>query len=103
MKHFLLMYEYVADYMEERAAHRGAHFAHAKPFVDRGELFLAGACTDAGGPIGVLCFAVAERETVEAFARADPYVLNGVAAAWRVREWTTVVGDLALHKPPPAT
>jgi uncharacterized protein YciI len=28
----------------------------------------------------------------EAFAAADPYVLNGLVTRWRVREWTTVVG-----------
>jgi uncharacterized protein len=28
----------------------------------------------------------------EAFAAADPYVLNGLVRSWRVREWTTVVG-----------
>jgi uncharacterized protein len=103
MKHFLLLYDYVSDYMEKRAPHRGAHFAHAKPYVDRKELFLAGACTDANDPIGVLCFAVEDRGAVEAFARADPYVLNGIVTAWQVREWTTVVGDLALHQAPAAT
>lgn len=101
-KHFLLFYEYVADYIERRNAHRPAHFAHARAYHERGELFLAGACTDDGGPIGVLCFEVENREAVEAFARADPYVKNGVAASWRVREWTTVLGERALHKPVPA-
>jgi uncharacterized protein YciI len=31
----------------------------------------------------------------EAFARADPYVLSGLVAGWRVREWMTVVGERA--------
>jgi hypothetical protein len=31
----------------------------------------------------------------EAFARADPYVRNGLVKNWHVREWTTVVGDFA--------
>lgn len=100
-KHFLLFYEYVADYMDRRAAHRPAHFEHARAAHARRELFLAGACTDAGGPIGVLCFECPDRETVEAFARADPYVKNGVVAAWRVREWTTVLGEKAIAPPPP--
>lgn len=100
-KHFLLIYEYVADYVEKREAVRAAHFAHARPYYERGELFLAGACTDDGAPIGVTCFQTESREAVEAYARADPYVRHGVAAAWRVREWTTVLGDLALHPAPP--
>ena len=28
----------------------------------------------------------------EAFAAADPYIVNGVVRRWYVREWTTVVG-----------
>jgi uncharacterized protein YciI len=41
-------------------------------------------------------FKVADRREVEDFARADPYVIHGVTAAWRVREWTTVTGSDAL-------
>jgi uncharacterized protein YciI len=96
MKHFLLFYDYVPDYLERRTRHRAAHFAHVKPFADREALVLAGACTDEGPPIGVLVFKVADRREVEDFARADPYVIHGVTAAWRVREWTTVTGRDAL-------
>ena len=28
----------------------------------------------------------------------DPYVLNGLVAAWQVREWSTVVGPDAMVK-----
>jgi uncharacterized protein YciI len=28
-----------------------------------------------------------------AFAKADPYVLNGLVARWQVNPWNTVVGD----------
>jgi uncharacterized protein YciI len=31
----------------------------------------------------------------EAFAAADPYVLNNLVMAWRVRAWTAVVGPQA--------
>ena len=100
-KHFLLFYDYAPDYMERRAAFRAAHFQHAMPAVERGELFLAGACTDPGEPIGVLVFKTADRGRVEAFAQGDPYVKNGVATGWRVREWTTVAGADALHRVTP--
>jgi uncharacterized protein YciI len=96
MKHFLLFYDYVPDYLERRTAHRAAHFAYVRPFVERDEVFLAGACTDEGPPIGVLIFKVTDRRAVEDFARADPYVLHGVTTTWRVREWTTVTGRDAL-------
>lgn len=91
MKHFLLFYDYVPDYLERRTAHRAAHFAHARAAEAAGHLVLAGACTD-GDPIGVLVFLAADRQVAEDFARTDPYVLQGVAASWRVREWTTVLG-----------
>lgn len=29
----------------------------------------------------------------EKFATSDPYVLNGSVKRWRVRPWTTVIGD----------
>ena len=35
------------------------------------------------------------KSAAEDFARADPYVVNGLVARWHVREWTTVVGELA--------
>ena len=98
MKHFLLFYDYVPDYLERRTALRDAHFAHARPAVKRGDLVLAGACTDEGPPIGVLVFLVEDRRTVEQFARADPYVLEGLVTEWRIREWTTVAGRDAVTK-----
>jgi uncharacterized protein YciI len=97
MKHFLLLYDYVSDYLQRREAHRAAHVAHAKAALDRGELVLGGPCyTDEGPVIGVLMFKAADRRIVEDFARADPYVTEGVATRWQVREWTTVIGRDAL-------
>jgi uncharacterized protein YciI len=40
-------------------------------------------------------FAGEDGSGAEAFALSDPYVTNGLVRRWRVREWTTVVGDLA--------
>jgi uncharacterized protein YciI len=102
MKHFLLIYDYVPDYMERRTPYRPTHFALAQAAAARGDLFLAGACTDEGLPLGVLVFKAADRRLVEDFAHADPYVLNGVVTAWQVREWTTVIGKDALTAVPPA-
>ena len=42
-----------------------------------------------------LLFAAEGPEIAEAFARADPYVANGLVTAWRTREWITVVGGRA--------
>ncbi|ODS51842.1 MAG: hypothetical protein ABS36_18895 [Acidobacteria bacterium SCN 69-37] len=96
MKHYLLFYDYTADYLERRTALRPAHLVHARAAVARGELDVAGACTDPGAPIGVLVFKASDRSVVEDFARADPYVREGLAVRWHVREWTTVMGPHAL-------
>ena len=47
-------------------------------------------------------FAGDDKSIAEDFARADPYVVNGLVARWRVREWTTVVGELAANQVRPS-
>ena len=94
MKHFLLFYEGAPDYLERRPQFRGAHLKHAWAAAERGELVVAGALAD---PVdgAVLMFQGEDASAAEAFAAADPYVVNGLVARWHVREWTTVVGALA--------
>lgn len=96
MKHFVLFYDYPADFRERRAPYRAAHIEHAKASVARGELQAGGAFAGDDPPLGMLLFQAERAEIAEAFARADPYVLNGVVLSWRVREWVTAVGPLAL-------
>lgn len=93
-----LIYEVVDDYLERRAAYRAEHLAMAREAVARGELVLGGAFADpANGAL--LVFEGADRSVAERFAEADPYVRNGLVRAWRVREWTVVVGrDLPAGK-----
>lgn len=93
--HFLLFYTYVPDVLERRAQFRGAHLKHAWAAQQRGELVLAGALAD---PVdgGVLWFSASNKEVVERFAADDPYVKGGLVTEWKVREWTTVVGDAAI-------
>ena len=90
--HYLLFYDVVADYAERRKAFRTAHLEHARRAVERGELILGGALAN---PIdgAVLLFRGSSAAAAEAFAVADPYVTNGLVTRWRVREWTTVVGE----------
>jgi hypothetical protein len=77
--------------VERRVPLRRAHLTHAHAAAARGELVLAGALADP--PDGaVLVFRGGSAAAAEAFARADPYVLNGLVKAWRVRQWATVVG-----------
>jgi len=92
MKHFLLFYDVVDDYVERRAAFRDAHLEKAWAARGRGELVLAGALAD---PVdgAVLLFKGESRNVAGEFARVDPYVVGGLVTRWRVREWTTVAGD----------
>jgi len=94
MKHFLLFYDYVPDVLERRPQFRGAHLQHAWAAQQRGDLVVAGALAD---PVdgAVLMFAGEDKTVAENFAKADPYVAGGLVTRWHVREWTTVVGDLA--------
>ena len=89
--HYLLMYDLVPDYVERRAQFRSEHLALARASIARGEAVLGGALAD---PVdqAMLLFTGDSPAAAEAFARADPYVTNGLVTKWRVRQWTTVVG-----------
>ena len=98
--HYLLFYDVVDNYAEKRTPFRQDHIAHAKAAVARGELVLAGALAN---PVDgtVLLFNGTTPAVAESFAKADPYVTNGLVTKWRVREWTTVVGkDAEVQLPP---
>jgi uncharacterized protein YciI len=97
MKHFVLFYDYPADFRDRRAPFRAAHIVHANASVARDELQLGGAFVD-DPPMGMLLFKAENPQVAEDFARADPYVINRVVLSWRVREWTTAVGAGALTK-----
>ena len=96
LKHYLLFYDVVSDYVERRTAFRAAHLAKGWEAHARGELVLGGALAD---PIdgAVLLFKGDSPRVAEAFAESDPYVLNGLVTRWRVREWTTVIGETAAN------
>ena len=95
MKHFLLFYEAGPGYVERRPQYRSEHLALAWAAHERGELVIAGPLAQ---PVdgAVLMFVGNDKSVAEKFARNDPYVISGMVARWYVREWTTVIGDLAL-------
>ena len=90
--HYLLLYDVVEDYVNRRASYRAAHIALAREALARGELVLAGALANPADG-AVLVFRGSSPEVAESFARNDPYVKNGLVTKWRVREWTTVIGE----------
>jgi uncharacterized protein YciI len=96
MRHYLLFYEVGPDYVQRRAQYRSEHLQKARAAQARGELVLAGALAE---PVdgAVLLFRAEGPEVAQRFAAEDPYVVYGIVKSWRVREWTTVVGDEACH------
>jgi hypothetical protein len=89
--YWLLFYDYSPDYLERRAPIRPEHFALAAEFRGRGELLIAGAYADpADGAL--LVFKCDDRATVERFVADDPYNREGLVTAYRIREWTVVLG-----------
>jgi uncharacterized protein YciI len=93
--HFLLLYDVTADYVERRTEYRNEHLRLAWDSSARGELILGGALTE---PVdgAVLLFRADSASIVQEFAKNDPYVRNGLVKRWRVRQWMTVMGDLAI-------
>lgn len=99
--HYLLFYEVTPDYPTRRVQFRDEHLRLAWAAVERGELVLGGAL---GDPVdgAILFFQGDSPAAAERFAAADPYVLNGLVTRWRVRPWTTVVGEAAATPVRPA-
>ena len=91
MNYFALTYDVVDGFGEKRMAFRSAHLELIRAAHARGELFLAGAL---GNPPdgALLVFRAEGADIVERFARADPYVTNGLVTRWRVRSWNVVIG-----------
>jgi uncharacterized protein len=93
--HYLLFYEVTDDYLAKRAQLRSAHLEKAWAASERGELVLAGAFAN---PVdgAVLLFTGDSPAVAENFAKADPYVTQGLVRKWRVRGWRAGAGN-----PPP--
>jgi uncharacterized protein YciI len=92
--HYILFYDAGDNYEEARKPFRAAHLQHAREAAARGELILGGAFAN---PVdgAALLFRDTSPAAAERFAKSDPYVTNGLVKSWRIREWTTVVGDEA--------
>lgn len=90
--HYILFYDVVDEFVVKRAQYRAAHLELVRQAHARGELVLAGALAE---PVdgAVLVFRGPSPQLAEAFARADPYVTHGLVTRWRVRKWSTVVGE----------
>jgi uncharacterized protein YciI len=60
------------------------HKAFLDPFIARGEVIGVGPFTDAeGGNMAIF----RTREAAEAFMKSDPFLLEGVAKEYKLKEW----------------
>jgi uncharacterized protein YciI len=89
---YVLFYESTDDVMSKAPQVFPAHRERLQEFKARGELLLVGTFADpqADGSMAVF----ASREGAESFAAGDPFVLQGVVRAWRVKEWFESSEDL---------
>jgi|SRR5437868_14782292 len=92
--HYLLFYDFTPDYLQRRGEFRAEHLRGAWESNQRGELILGGALAEPADG-SVMLFKCDSPAIPEQFAAADPYVKNGLVKSWRVRLWTTVIGEQA--------
>ena len=94
MNHYLLFYTLSDDYMERRGQFRDEHLRKAWASHAHGDMLLGGALAEPADT-ALLMFRGESPAAAEEFAKTDPYVLNGLVKSWRVRQWTTVLGEWA--------
>jgi uncharacterized protein YciI len=89
--YFVLLYEVVNDFINQRAPFRSEHLNLLEQAHHRGVLVMAGAFSD---PVdgAALIFRGSDASLASHFAEVDPYVVNGLVTNWRVRGWNVVVG-----------
>jgi uncharacterized protein len=86
--HYILFYDYVDDILERRGPHREAHLAGIHAGREDGRIVMAGPL-GADPPHGA-AIVFTDQAAAEAFAKADPYVANGLVTNWRVDSWAVV-------------
>ncbi|MBI4473898.1 MAG: hypothetical protein HY646_14620 [Acidobacteria bacterium] len=91
MVHFVLIYDVVDDFASKRTPFREEHLRFVREAHERGDIVMAGAL---GDPIkhALIVFRPDGQSAAEAFAKADPYVTNGIVTKWEVLPWNVVVG-----------
>lgn len=89
--YYMLLYDYVDDYLERRDAYRAAHLAEANQALQSGELKIAGAFADRPYS-AALVFDVDDVAVIDRFIEEDPYVQNGLVTNWTIRPWNVVIG-----------
>ena len=86
---YVLFYESAEDVRSKAPLHMPAHRARYEEFHARGSLLMLGTFANPQEEGSMAIFT--SREAAEEFARADPFVLNGVVRRWQLREWNEVL------------
>lgn len=97
MKHFVLTYHYVKDYMARRDAYRAEHLARIQKAVDDGFILGAGVLPKEPSAL-IVCYAQSIDE-VRAFAENDPYNKAGLIASYEADDWVVAAGIPNLLTP----
>jgi uncharacterized protein len=88
--HLLLLYTYVPEMETRRVPFRDAHLQRILHERDTGRIAFAGGFDPPTG--GAIVFRGVERDHVERFVAADPYVLNGLVTEHRIERWNIIRG-----------
>jgi uncharacterized protein len=85
---YVIFYETDPAAMDRIQEHFPAHSARWQEYADAGTLLMIGPFSDiTRGAMGVFT----TREAAESFVEADPFVVHGIVASWRIEEWNEVL------------
>lgn len=87
---FDLAYASLADAIAQAPEAVAAHRARSQELHAAGALLMAGAFLDnPDEPLRTMAV-FTTREAAEAYARGDPFVINGMVRRWSIREWANM-------------
>lgn len=89
MPKYVLFYESADDVRAKAPSFFPAHVARWREFQNQGTLLMIGTFANAQEEGSMAIFTT--RDAAEAFAKSDPFVLNGVVRRWSIREWNEAI------------
>jgi uncharacterized protein YciI len=91
MPKYVLLYDSADDVRSKAPMHFPAHVARWKEFQQNGTLLMIGTFGNPQDEGSMAIFTT--RQAAEAFARSDPFVLNGVVRRCSIREWNEAIAN----------
>jgi uncharacterized protein len=85
MQYAVLLYSSAHDVLPKAQQHFPAHREHWDRYREAGTLVMIGTFGDPQTEGSMAVFT--SRAAAEEFARADPFVTEGVVSRWEVRDW----------------